>query len=816
MATSTTLISCKGCEKQFTSKNQLFRHLNQSAKTCLSPEEYEDFLKNVISARREKIGVLFGYLPGTDYRLSPDSLCDVPCGIEGGDHAAWLVTQAIDRVSRGVNGKTSVSGTSWSADAAADSKINRSYGATSRQSESVAQDPNTGAVTEVLCTNALPLDFESIEEKDECEDAAKAKRTESKKQMNAWVDTVNEELERILAEMASSRSTSSSTPNETREWSPGRVRVFGRVTILQKKFNAETDVTRRRLEYCFPADLMFASEREDLSKTAVQPETSSLQEYCDSLPSFPPGNRPYPSDCHNPRHEQKLLGNRPNEKTLAYLYQMKKVMKRVTTQVEEIEDNDAGAVLEKEFHDAKRKKKKQRKGPKDKESSTKGKKDEISRPLSSKRVLKRKRFHNFCPSILAHDFLAYRRVDRVFHRGTIRLEGPPSSDGTMIKDRPFVVFSLTGDLFLQEQAVRVIGLLIAVFRGLIDDDIIEMMFDEEYTNLVPAPPAPSLGLLSGEVSYMAWEGRMKAILTARRTDRYDEGWNDESVVSAVEEWEKNVLNDVATGWYCEGVAEDGRLNTETQWLENVLYPWAKRTRVLLEDYRRWKASTLLPSIESINPAVPPLFERVLYHLRQADASGLWPTTTPNRQLVMLSTTNEGSQTLSLSSAHSNAKKNSDTRSSAYSFKEGEGGASGSFSVGAMPGEQCSQPKGNSLFPELVKAAFELETMLCPDREPSSTIAINRNAQFRPHTDNGAGAGQSKSLIVGFGNYVGGELMVEGEKKDIRYKAIEFDGWKERHWTLPFQGERFSLVWFTPKGCEGVRGIDLNLPSSESK
>lgn len=32
----------------------------------------------------------------------------------------------------------------------------------------------------------------------------------------------------------------------------------------------------------------------------------------------------------------------------------------------------------------------------------------------------------------------------------------------------------------------------------------------------------------------------------------------------------------------------------------------------------------------------------------------------------------------------------------------------------------------------------------------------------------------------------------------------------RHWTLPFQGERYSLVWFTPKGCEGIRGIDLKL------
>jgi hypothetical protein len=126
----------------------------------------------------------------------------------------------------------------------------------------------------------------------------------------------------------------------------------------------------------------------------------------------------------------------------------------------------------------------------------------------------------------------------------------------------------------------------------------------------------------------------------------------------------------------------------------------------------------------------------------------------------------------------------------------------------MPGHQCLQPKGNKLFPELMKAAFELELALSPDREPSSTIAVNRNAQFRPHIDNGAGSGQSNSLIVGLGNYDGGELVVEGVKHNIRYKPLEFNGWTERHWTLPFNGERYSLVWFTPKGCEGIRGIDL--------
>lgn len=136
----------------------MFRHLNQNAKTCLSPEEYEDFLVNVLSNKREKIGVLYGYFPGTDYKFldrhhHPPSSRDASSliGIQGGRHAAWLLTQAIDRVSRVLDCDLDDAMENLphlSAYEAANSKINRSYGSTSRESESVAQDPHTGAITE--------------------------------------------------------------------------------------------------------------------------------------------------------------------------------------------------------------------------------------------------------------------------------------------------------------------------------------------------------------------------------------------------------------------------------------------------------------------------------------------------------------------------------------------------------------------------------------------------------------------------------------------------------------------------------------------
>ena len=48
----------------------------------------------------------------------------------------------------------------------------------------------------------------------------------------------------------------------------------------------------------------------------------------------------------------------------------------------------------------------------------------------------------------------------------------------------------------------------------------------------------------------------------------------------------------------------------------------------------------------------------------------------------------------------------------------------------------------------------------------------------------------------------------------RYKPLEFNGWKERHWTLPFQGERYSLVFFTP--AESTPSKDLDQADSRER
>ena len=73
------------------------------------------------------------------------------------------------------------------------------------------------------------------------------------------------------------------------------------------------------------------------------------------------------------------------------------------------------------------------------------------------------------------------------------------------------------------------------------------------------------------------------------------------------------------------------------------------------------------------------------------------------------------------------------------------------------------------------------------------LNIYQNFAGALHVD---GSNLGPSLIVGLGSYSGGELYVHGRGKlNIRYQCSEFDG-NEPHATCPFEGERFTVIYFT--------------------
>jgi len=856
---------CNGCDKKFPSRNAIFKHLKDTDGACLSKDEYKDFVRYVRkSVKPPKVILLYGYLPYNGRRKSSTVSSETPTAnnvdrdyskpttIRDGQDAGIILMQAILQIQNEIDGIDDHGDDNNAGGDATDEggnyhssvyKINRSYGHLSRSAECVRQDMDTGAVTEVMAVRLYPLRGDMP--------------------LDDWIDRVQRKLDAKFEQEEERMMASDDKDCRPVPLTP--IRILGRQDMPNTKFNAEMDVTYRRIEYLLPVGFL------TWSMTSAE-----FKKKIDNLPIFAANHK------HDVDHVTEEAPA-PDESARSFMLEFKNVMKLLTTRVVKLDVTDEVSVMEKGFRSKKLKYEKGQRHKKNKKESkqkvgeehgtkaitdqsltvskvgddrdiqldsTKGTSDATalgtsspSKKVKKTNVLKRKRYHNFTEKSMAHDYLTYRRLDRIYHRATLKSpsENYETSDSTG-KNTTYIVLSMSGDLFLTGQACRVIGVLMALANGAIDPEFVDCVFDENYPHLVPTPPAPLHGMVSCEVHYANQEGKTRRILSPRVSNRFSEGWNDLATLRRVKDWQNEVYKYIDRKWEKDGRDQNGRLRSEEDWTKKILLPWAEKAKRHLDEYRCWKknreqllnatgsnfkgASTcnnssvengsrpetsLIQQIKSIDPTIPEIYNTVLQHLRNLDASGEWPNTSSKRQLVMISTDSskdKNQQPESLTIACSKVKSNSQTQSSAYSFVEGQGGASGSFSVGIMPGGIHKQPKANSMFPDLLKAAFELEANLFPEREPSSTIAINRNAQFRPHTDSGAGAGQSTSLIVGLGTYSGGELLVEGEKHDIRYKAIEFNGWKQRHWTMPFQGERFSLVWFTPKGCEGMRGIDL--------
>ena len=92
--------------------------------------------------------------------------------------------------------------------------------------------------------------------------------------------------------------------------------------------------------------------------------------------------------------------------------------------------------------------------------------------------------------------------------------------------------------------------------------------------------------------------------------------------------------------------------------------------------------------------------------------------------------------------------------------------------------------------------------------PWTSVTVNQNYAAGKHRDRG---NIGESYLVAFGDYTGGELRFwEGEREgiwDINKKPIVADFSVLEHSVEPFQGERYSLVFYV---CRG--DYDLPVPS----
>jgi hypothetical protein len=133
------------------------------------------------------------------------------------------------------------------------------------------------------------------------------------------------------------------------------------------------------------------------------------------------------------------------------------------------------------------------------------------------------------------------------------------------------------------------------------------------------------------------------------------------------------------------------------------------------------------------------------------------------------------------------------------------------------GRNMKDPSGSPSFwsikyPGVYAELRELMSRYDPDFGYTH-ITLNRNLRCKRHTD---GGNAGPSYIAGFGDYRGGGLLVEppggGSNEtilDLRGRFVMFNGKTQPHETLAFEGERFTLVYYTSdiKSGDGMGTFD---------
>jgi len=88
--------------------------------------------------------------------------------------------------------------------------------------------------------------------------------------------------------------------------------------------------------------------------------------------------------------------------------------------------------------------------------------------------------------------------------------------------------------------------------------------------------------------------------------------------------------------------------------------------------------------------------------------------------------------------------------------------------------------------------------------PWTSITVNDNYKAAPHRDRG---NVGESYLIGFGDYSGGELQIhEGDlsgSHSVRHKPLVTDFSKVLHSVQQWEGQRYSLVFYTAKRSAGL-------------
>jgi hypothetical protein len=98
------------------------------------------------------------------------------------------------------------------------------------------------------------------------------------------------------------------------------------------------------------------------------------------------------------------------------------------------------------------------------------------------------------------------------------------------------------------------------------------------------------------------------------------------------------------------------------------------------------------------------------------------------------------------------------------------------------------------YPELYQTLRTYGESICDF--PFQSIHVNHNVTCPPHKDSN---NQTKSCIVSFGPYTGGELVIVKDGIHTKHITLEnpviFNGNELEHYNLPHTGDKYSIVFY---------------------
>jgi len=95
------------------------------------------------------------------------------------------------------------------------------------------------------------------------------------------------------------------------------------------------------------------------------------------------------------------------------------------------------------------------------------------------------------------------------------------------------------------------------------------------------------------------------------------------------------------------------------------------------------------------------------------------------------------------------------------------------------------------YPKIYEEIQRIGKLICPF--PFTMIQVNHNLVCPKHRDKN---NKNESILVSFGEYTGGLIVIEGIEYNAYHTPIQFDGVTQEHWNTIHEGNKYSLVFYS--------------------